>query len=81
MFILAVNVVFVIPYKAGSFIWIIIGLMMGVQRTLDQPLRQPMAGTGISETADFMRFDEKRAVNYRGGERRSFGKQRKAVPK
>ena len=81
MFILVVNVAFVIPYKAGSFIWIIIGLMMGVQRTLDQPLRQPMAGTGTSETADFMRFDEKRGVNYRAGERRSFGKQRKAVPK
>jgi O-antigen ligase len=34
MFMLSVNVVFVMPYTAWSIIWIIIGLMLGLQATV-----------------------------------------------
>lgn len=46
MFILSINVAFVMPYTAWSIIWVITGLMMGVQATLVAASRDTRTGMG-----------------------------------
>lgn len=55
MFILCINIVFVMPYTAWSMIWVITGLMMGLQATLPAAPRSSkshtITGTNRKETA------------------------------
>lgn len=52
MFILCINVVFVMPYTAWSIIWIIVGLMMGLQATLVAAPDRSQTRPSITVTED-----------------------------
>lgn len=52
MFMLSVNVVFVMPYTAWSIIWIIIGLMLGLQATVGAQSPEPVRDAGLEGSRD-----------------------------
>ena len=65
MFILAINVIFVMPYTAWSFIWLIIGLMMGIQRTLGHEQEEPVSATTNDDVDEFVQSGRDRGGQLR----------------